>query len=102
MKNQSQQLNTNTTFNSFLWIAVSVGVILLIPAIAMQFTNEVKWKVGDFIVMGGLLFIAFSFAYILWHKVKPKFRMPALLIIALIFLYIWAELAVGVFTDIGN
>ena len=32
-----------------------VGLLLLIPLIAMQLTNEVNWSFFDFIIMGGML-----------------------------------------------
>ena len=35
-----------------------VGLLLLIPLIAMQLTNEVNWSFFDFIIMGGMLTIA--------------------------------------------
>lgn len=41
------------------WITTAwttaTAVILLTPLIAMQFTNEVNWTVGDFVFAGGLL-----------------------------------------------
>jgi hypothetical protein len=33
-----------------------ITVLLILPLIAMQFTNQVNWSVGDFIVMAMLLF----------------------------------------------
>ena len=36
-------------------IVVAVATLLLIPLIAMQFTDEVDWKPFDFVVMGILL-----------------------------------------------
>ena len=35
-----------------------IGLLLLIPLIAMQLTNEVNWSFFDFIIMGGMLTIA--------------------------------------------
>jgi LPXTG-motif cell wall-anchored protein len=32
-----------------------VGVLLLVPLVAMQFTDEVVWTLSDFIVVGVLL-----------------------------------------------
>ncbi len=40
----------------FAWIAFATGLLLLIPLIAMQFTNEVNWNAADFIVMALLVF----------------------------------------------
>ena len=31
------------------------AVLLLLPAIAMQFTSEIDWSPSDFIVMGALI-----------------------------------------------
>ena len=36
-------------------IVLTVALLLLIPFIAMQFTNEVKWSLPDFVAAGVLL-----------------------------------------------
>ncbi len=36
-------------------IALGVAVVLSVPLMAMQFTDEVVWTVGDFVVVGVLL-----------------------------------------------
>ena len=36
-------------------IVLTVALILLIPFVAMRFTNEVDWKLLDFTIMGVLL-----------------------------------------------
>ena len=38
----------------------TVAVILLLPLIAMQFTDEVNWDVADFVIFGALLIAAGS------------------------------------------
>lgn len=80
----------------FIFLAV-VG-ILLIPFIAMQVSNEVDWKVFDFLVMGILLFgtgLACDFAM---SKVKnTTTRIIVFGAVLLAFFLIWAELAVGIF-----
>ena len=75
-----------------------VGTILLIPLIAMQLTNEVNWSVFDFIIMGAMLTITGLLGEIIFKKVKiVKYRMALYVVVAIIFLLIWAELAVGIF-----
>lgn len=74
------------------------GSILMVPLIAMQFTNEVKWSGFDFLVAGILLFTTTFLVDLVLRKVKipgKRFFYIALLLI-LLFL-IWAELAVGIF-----
>ena len=86
----------------FAWLAVATGALLLVPLIAMQFTTEVNWDATDFIVMGGLIFTAGSVFVLIARQVKEKHRLPAALLVAAAFLYVWAELAVGIFTDWGS
>lgn len=40
----------------FVWIALATGLILLVPFLAMQFTDEVAWTLSDFVIAGTLLF----------------------------------------------
>ena len=75
-----------------------VGTILLIPLIAMQLTNEVNWSLFDFIIMGAMLTITGLLGKIIFKKVKKyKHRVAPYVVVAIIFLLIWAELAVGIF-----
>ena len=86
----------------FKWIALATGALLLIPLIAMQITNEVDWTSIDFIVMGVLIFGMASLFVLVARKLptKRRFLIGGMFFVA--FLYIWAELAVGVFTNLGS
>lgn len=86
----------------FAWLALTVCVLLLIPLGAMQFTSAVNWGIEDFIAMGALLFVAGSALVLVARKVSPKRRLIVGALVAIAFLYVWAELAVGVFTNLGN
>jgi len=75
-----------------------VASILLIPLIAMQFTDEVDWNFMDFIVAGVLLFgTGLMIDFTLKTMNKSKYKFAIILVIIVILLLIWAELAVGIF-----
>ena len=75
-----------------------VGLLLIIPLIAMQLTDEVEWSLFDFIIMGTLLLITGLMGEIIFKKVKKyKNRVILYVVVAITFLLIWAELAVGIF-----
>ena len=75
-----------------------VGLLLLIPLIAMQLTNEVNWSLFDFIIMGAMLTITGLLGQIIFKKVNnSKYRLILMVAIVMIFFLIWAELAVGLF-----
>lgn len=85
----------------FGWIALATGMILSIPLVAMQFTDEVVWSWFDFVVMGTLLLGAGATFVLLSRKIR-KYRVVIGMVCVIIFLYIWAELAVGIFTNLGS
>ena len=72
--------------------------LLLIPLVAMQFTDQVDWSFGDFLVMAGLLFSLTMAVAVVRQKVREKTqRIGLIALLLLIFLLIWVELAVGIF-----
>lgn len=86
----------------FIWIALVTGAILLVPLIAMQFTSEVNWSLLDFFVMGSLLIGMTSLFVFVARRVPRKHRQLVGGIFVAVFLFIWAELAVGIFTNLGS
>ena len=79
-------------------IVLTVALLLLIPLIAMQFTNEVNWDVFDFIAAGVLLLGTGLLCELVIRKVKKRrHRIVFCLAILLALLLFWAELAVGIF-----
>ncbi|MDR7335522.1 hypothetical protein [Roseateles asaccharophilus] len=79
-----------------LWGAAVV--LLLLPWVAMQFTTEVSWDLGDFVVFGAMLAIAGgALEGIVRLTPHRRARLWAAAAVALVFLLIWAELAVGIF-----
>jgi uncharacterized BrkB/YihY/UPF0761 family membrane protein len=86
----------------FIWIGLATLAVLLIPLVAMQFTNEVHWEPADFIVMGSLLFGMASLFVLAARKTFHKYRIFVGVVFTAIFFYVWAELAVGLFTGLGR
>ena len=79
-------------------ILISVPLLLLIPLIGMQFSSEINWSFFDFLVMGMLLFgVGLMFEFVLRKVPHRDNRIALIAIILIVFLLIWAELAVGIF-----
>ncbi|HKX86401.1 MAG TPA: hypothetical protein VJL37_07000 [Flavobacterium sp.] len=79
-------------------ILITVGILLLIPFIAMQFTNEVAWSLFDFVVAAILLLGTGLLCEFVLRKVnKTKHRLIICGIILALLVLTWVELAVGLF-----
>lgn len=79
-------------------ILITIAVLLLLPLIAMQFTNKVNWTLSDFVIAGGLLlFTGLLIEFVLRKVTKTKNRILLTLGILLLLLVLWAEMAVGIF-----
>jgi hypothetical protein len=79
-------------------ILITIGILLLIPLVAMQFTNEVDWSLRDFVIMGVLLLgTGLTCELVIRNVKKTEKRIALIAIILLVFFLIWAELAVGIF-----
>ena len=79
-------------------VLLATLAILLVPAVAMRFTDEVNWGPGDFLA-GGALLAGTGLAYVL-AKRRIAGRPGRVLLGALLafgLLLVWAELAVGIF-----
>ena len=79
-------------------IVLTVALLLLIPFIAMQFTNEVKWNIFDFLAAGVLLLGTGLLCELVMRKVKKtKYRIAICGALLTALFLIWLELAVGIF-----
>ncbi|GAB2791351.1 hypothetical protein HNQ93_003465 [Hymenobacter luteus] len=81
---------------SILRVALATGLLLLIPLLAMQFTQEVVWTFSDFVFAGVLLF-GTGTAYVLiarkWNNTTYKLAVGVGVAAGL--LLVWANAAVG-------
>lgn len=88
-------------------VAKWTGILLLIP-IALQLTIGTgvdgqgwNWKLGDFIFAALFIFIAGMVLSTIWRKTS-KNRAIAIILAILVFVWLWAEAAVGIFTNWGS
>ena len=90
--------NVDAVRTDVRWVLLATLAMLLVPAVAMRFTDEVNWGPGDFLA-GGALLAGTGLAYVL-AKRRIAGRPGRLLLGALLafgLLFVWAELAVGIF-----
>ena len=72
--------------------------LLLIPLIGSAITDEINWSPFDFIIMGSLLiFLSIGINLVSNRTKNLKNRLLYIGILVIIFMLIWAELAVGLF-----
>ena len=91
---------TNTVMKNkrIIFILLATVLILLIPLVAMQFTDEVNWDVEDFIVIGALLLgVGCVFEALARRMENRKQRFILGLVCVAGLGVVWVELAVGIF-----
>lgn len=71
--------------------------ILLIPFAAMQFTDQVRWDVVDFTVMGGLVFgTGLAYELITRNMVVVERKIITAMMLTILLVLVWVQLAVGI------
>lgn len=80
------------------FILIAIGIALLVPLVAMQFTDQVRWSPFDFGVAGALLLGAgLTFEFFARRRSSAAYRLVVGIAIAAVLALVWVELAVGVF-----
>lgn len=85
----------------FAWIGLAVMILLAVPLLAMQISGDIKWGVFDFIFSGLILYAAGTFFVLLTRKYRHERRLVGT-VLAFVVIWLWAELAVGLFTNLGD
>jgi hypothetical protein len=86
-----------------LRIAVVVGLLLLIPFVAMQFSDEVNWTFLDFVFAGALLFgTGLAYDLIARRAGSLAYRIAAGLALLTMLLLVWINAAVGIIGSENN
>ncbi|MVN78654.1 hypothetical protein GO988_20160 [Hymenobacter sp. HMF4947] len=81
---------------SIIRLALGTAFLLLIPLVAMQFTQEVKWNWVDFVAAGSLLFgTGLTYLVIAQKGNGTMYRVAVGVAVAAGLLLVWANLAVG-------
>lgn len=77
-------------------IFIAITTLLMIPLVAMQFTEEVNWSAGDFFIAVLLLGSTGLLMEMVMQKFHTKtFRILGVLAVLLLAFLVWVELAVG-------
>jgi len=93
----------NTASRSTAGIVLAPALLLLLPLVAMQFTQEVVWTPADFAVAGALL-VGTSLLFVLATRKAGSIAHRAAFGLALVaaLLLVWLNLAVGIIGSEGN
>lgn len=90
--------NNVSVKKSVIRIGLLTVCILLVPLVAMQFSDEVNWSLADFVIAGALLVgTGLIFEFVVRKITNPRRRLIIGSILVFAFLLIWADLAVGIF-----
>lgn len=93
----------NTVYRSVGGVAVVAALILLLPLLAMQFTDEVVWSLYDFVVAWVLLFSAgLTYKLVAGKMGNIMYRAAVGVAVATALLLIWMNLAVGLIGSEDN
>jgi hypothetical protein len=81
----------------------TAGLLLLLPLVAMQFTDEVGWDVVDFAVFGAMLFVAGgTYELVARMTGDNAYRAASGVALATAFILVWLSLGVGIIGNDGD
>ena len=85
-------------YKSVLFVLLGAAAVLMVPLIAMLFTQEVNWTPMDF-VAAAVLLIGAGLMYVLPARLlrTTRSRVALGVVVATVLFLLWAELAVGIF-----
>ena len=99
----SENVERGSAWRFNRWRTIGWGtaaIMLLLPLVAMQFTDEVDWNAFDFITFGAILaMVGGVFELVVRMTPNSAYRGAVALALAAAFILVWVNLAVGI---IGN
>lgn len=86
-----------------LRVALATLVLLMLPLVAMQFTDEVNWTLMDFLVAGTLLFgSGLAYEFLAARARNLVYRAAVGMAVGTALLLVWSNLAVGIIGSEDN
>ena len=90
-------------YTKFIPPLLITGGILLVPFIAMFFTEEVQWTLSDFVIMGALIFgVSLAYQFLSGRSGDVAYKGGIGLALLAVFLLVWINLAVGIIGSEDN
>jgi hypothetical protein len=81
----------------------AAALLLLLPLVAMQFTDEVQWGAADFVVAGVMLLtVGVLFELAVRKSGNSAYRAAVVVALAAAFLLLWVNAAVGLIGSENN
>ena len=88
---------TQSVFKQIRLVVLGAALILQVPLLAMQFTDEMDWDLHDFAVAGVLLVgTGLVFVLLAMKFSKPPYRVLIGIALSAAVFLAWLELAVGI------
>ena len=82
---------------AILRVLLGVTAILLVPLVAMRFTDEVNWTWFDFAAAATLLIVAgLTYEYAASKTRHPRQKMIVAVAVGIVLFIVWVQLAAGI------
>jgi hypothetical protein len=97
-------MSRNRTFyQSIALLGITTGILLMIPFMAMQFTDEVAWTLSDFIFAGSFLFgTGITYKLVTRKSGDTIYKIAIGFALFSVLFLIWTNLAVGIIGSEDN
>ena len=86
------------------WMPYLISLsLLIVPLVGTIASQEVNWSPLDFVVAAAIILLAAGLFDLVGRRIDAAGkRLPYYALIAAFVLYLWAELAVGIFFNFGS
>jgi uncharacterized membrane protein len=96
-------LGADASYRPAVRVAIVTGLILLVPLVAMQFSDEVAWTLADFVVAGVFLFSAGrAYQLVASRASNNAYRLAVGVAVGTALMLVWLVGAVGVIGEEGD